>query len=110
MKRMAEAWETPWKAGNELRRWVETPWVRLVFAWHGVAWGEGWKLYGAPLTFKHRRSQMQFGPRLSLRSTRRSNPLTPEHPVALCTWQAGARLVVGADFRPKSCCPMWLPK
>lgn len=41
---------------------------------------------------------MRFGPRLGLRSRVRSNPLGPNHPVILCTWQAGAVLTIGADF------------
>jgi len=41
---------------------------------------------------------MRFGDRLSLRSTVRSNPLGANHPVILCTWQAGSLLQIGDDF------------
>ena len=41
---------------------------------------------------------MHFGPGLCLRSSTRSNPLAPNHPVVLCTWQAGAKIEVGANF------------
>ena len=54
--------------------------------------------YGAPVLQKHRGSHMQFGPKLCLRSSVRSNPLGPSHPVILVTWQPGARLEIGRDF------------
>ena len=41
---------------------------------------------------------MLFGPGLCLRSSTRSNPLAPNHPVVLCTWKAGARIEAGANF------------
>ena len=41
---------------------------------------------------------MRFGPGLELRSSLRSNPLGPHHPVFLTTWKAGAILEIGADF------------
>lgn len=41
---------------------------------------------------------MYFGPGLCLRSSTRSNPLAPNHPVVLCTWQSGAKIEVGANF------------
>lgn len=90
--------DTPWKLHNELWRLLAYPKVRLVFAWNGIVWGDGWRFYGVPLVQKHRRSTMRFGPRLQLRSSRRSNPLSPNHPVMLATWRAGAVLEVGSDF------------
>jgi len=41
---------------------------------------------------------MRFGEGLQLRSSVRSNPLGPNHPVILCVWQAGAILEIGHDF------------
>ena len=41
---------------------------------------------------------MRFGDGLQLRSTVRSNPLGANHPVVLCTWQAGAVLQIGENF------------
>ena len=41
---------------------------------------------------------MRFGRGLRLRSSVHSNPLGPNHPVILCTWQAGAVLEIGDDF------------
>jgi acetyltransferase-like isoleucine patch superfamily enzyme len=72
--------------------------VRLIFAWSGIRWGAGWRLYGVPVIQKHRRSRMCFGPGLQLRSSVRSNPLGPNRPVVLATWQEGSYLEVGANF------------
>jgi acetyltransferase-like isoleucine patch superfamily enzyme len=41
---------------------------------------------------------MSFGPNLGLRSSVRSNPLAPNHPVVLTTWQEGAHLEIGTNF------------
>ena len=90
--------DTPWKLTNEIRRWLLLPWVWLSFTFRGIRWGRGWRLYGMPIIQRHQDSVIQFGPRLQLRSTLRSNPLGPNHPVFLTTWQAGAVLKVGADF------------
>lgn len=94
----ARAWDTPWKALCELGRWAAYPRVRLLFALNGIAWGRGWRLYGVPIIQKHRRSRIAFGPGLQLRSSLRSNPLGPNHPVIIVTWQPGAILEVGANF------------
>jgi hypothetical protein len=47
---------------------------------------------------RHRQSHITLGPRLNLRSTPYANPLSPNHPVVLAAWQAGARLAIGSDF------------
>jgi acetyltransferase-like isoleucine patch superfamily enzyme len=90
--------DTPWKIWNEIWRWIAYPRVRLLFALNGIAWGSGWRVHGVPIIQKHRHSQMIFGPGLGLRSSVRSNPLGPNHPVVLTTWQAGAVLEIGANF------------
>ena len=89
---------TPWKVCNEFWRWVVYPRVRLIFGLNGINWGPGWRFYGAPIIQKHRGSTMTFGSNLQLRSSLRSNPLSPEHPVILCTWRSGAVLEIGKDF------------
>ncbi len=90
--------DTPWKIWNELWRWLVFPRVRLLFAINGISWGSGWRFYGVPIIQKHRCSRMGFGPGLHLRSSLRSNPLGPNHPVIMATWQAGSCLEVGANF------------
>jgi acetyltransferase-like isoleucine patch superfamily enzyme len=95
---LSRVFDAPWKIWNELWRWIAYPRVRLLFAMNGIAWGNGWRIHGVPIIQKHRRSQMSFGPGLGLRSSVRSNPLGPNHPVVLSTWQAGATLQIGANF------------
>jgi acetyltransferase-like isoleucine patch superfamily enzyme len=91
-------WETPWKLDNHLWRILAYPRIRLLFARYRISWGKCWRFYGVPILQKHRSSSMSFGDGLQLRSSVRSNPLGPNHPVILCTWQAGAVLRVGNDF------------
>jgi acetyltransferase-like isoleucine patch superfamily enzyme len=55
-------------------------------------------LYGLPILQKHRQSTLMIGARLQLRSTLRSNPLAPHHPVVLSTRRAEAVLRIGDDF------------
>jgi len=95
---LARAWDTPWKAREELGRALAYPSIRLLFALNDIPWGQGWRFYGVPIIQKHRRSRMRFGPGLQLRSTLRSNPLGPNHPVTLATWQEGALLEIGANL------------
>lgn len=87
-----------WKLGNNLLRLLAHPWVRILFLLNGIEWKRGWRFYGAPIIQKHRGSKMRLGAGLQLRSTVRSNPLGANHPVILCTWQAGAVLQIGENF------------
>jgi acetyltransferase-like isoleucine patch superfamily enzyme len=90
--------DTPWKFQNEILRSIEYPWIRILFALRGISWHRGWKIYGFPIIQKHRKSKIRFGPGLSLRSSIRSNPLGPNHPVIVCTWEENAVIDVGEDF------------
>lgn len=92
------AYDKPWLARLELRRWLSLPMTRLLFARAGIPWGRGWRFYGVPIVQKHRRSTIQIGDGQILRSTPHSNPLGPAHPVILSTRSAGARLVIGRGF------------
>lgn len=98
MKRLLEALDTPWKFWNQLGRWLVYPQARLLMALNGIAWRGGWSFYGLPILQKHRHSVMKFGDGFSLRSTVRSNPLGPNHPVILSTLRAGAMLEIGRNF------------
>ena len=98
MMSMNKAFHTPWKIWNEFHRWIVYPQVRLLFAMNGIPWGSNWRIYGAPIIQKHRQSRMKFGSGLGLRSTPGSNPLGVNHPVILCTWEAGAVLEIGDNF------------
>lgn len=89
---------TPWKIWNRLQSLWVYPWARLQFALNGIPWGSGWQFFGVPIIQKHRQSLMRFGDELKLRSSLRSNPLGPQHPVFLTTWNAGSVLEIGNDF------------
>jgi acetyltransferase-like isoleucine patch superfamily enzyme len=90
--------DTPWKFANEMKRFALLPLVRLIFWMSGVKWGTDWKIYGLPIIQKHRRGRLTIGDRLQLRSTSRSNPLGPHHPVILSVRDPGASLIIGDDF------------
>jgi acetyltransferase-like isoleucine patch superfamily enzyme len=98
MTNLQQSFNTPWKVWNLLGCWMVYPSARLLFALNGIRWGRRWRLYGLPILQKHRQSVMQFGAGLNLRSSVTSNPLGPNHPVILCTWEPGAVLEVGEDF------------
>lgn len=89
---------TPWKICNELHRWFIYPYVRLIFALEGVAWGKGWRIYGVPIVQRHRQSRICIGDNLQLRSSLLSNPLGPYHPVMITTWQSDAVINIGDNF------------
>jgi acetyltransferase-like isoleucine patch superfamily enzyme len=89
--------DMPWVVNLGLRRLLAWPAIRAQFAWHGIQWGENWKIFGRPIIQKHRGSRIQLNDGLSLRSWPRSNPLAPYHPVVLSTRKADAVIQVGKD-------------
>ena len=93
---LRQARAMPWKAGLEIRRWLMLP--LAAWALRGVDIGVGWRCYGLPIIQRHRGSRMRIGRRMSLRSTARSNPLGPDHPVIISTRRPGAALIIGDDF------------
>jgi hypothetical protein len=97
----ASAWQKiqdmPWRVGLDLRRRLAWPLVRAQFAWHGISWGRGWKIFGRPIIQKHSGSRIALGDGLYLRSWPRSNPLAPTAPVVLSTRRADAAIEVGTD-------------
>ncbi len=95
---LAQALLMPWKARNEIERLLILPFAWMSAVGAGAGWGAGWKLYGFPIWQLHRRSSVQIGARLSLRSTWRSNPLGPNRPCIISTRTAGAELAIGDDF------------
>jgi acetyltransferase-like isoleucine patch superfamily enzyme len=92
------ALDMPWKARNEIERLLLLPLAWLSCVGAGAGWRGDWKLYGLPIWQLHRRSRVNIGARLQLRSSRRSNPLGPNHPCILSTRTAEAILAVGDDF------------
>jgi acetyltransferase-like isoleucine patch superfamily enzyme len=90
--------QTPWKAWNEIFRWLVYPINRVNFAVNRIDWKAGWRLYGIPIILKSHKSRIIIGERMGLRSTLLSNPLGANHRVILCTWLPGAILEIGNDF------------
>ena len=88
----------PWRFRNHAARVLFNPYHRLLFAISGVRWGSGWRVFGAPVVQRHRQSDIRIGRRLALRSTLRSNPLAPAHPVVLSTRTPEAEIQIGDDF------------
>lgn len=94
---LADIQAMPWRLKNEGRRILSYPYIRSAFAYHGVAWGSGWRILGMPIIQRHRESDILLGDGLSLRSWPRTNPLVPNHPVVLATRTASAVLRIGND-------------
>lgn len=89
--------DKPWLGKLAARRLLAWPFIRAQFAWHGIAWGKGWRIFGAPIIQKHRGTDISFGDNLVLRSWAASNPLAPYHAVVLSTRRRGAVIQVGED-------------
>lgn len=92
------AWAMPWKARNELGRILTLPWLRLQFAFAGLPWGHGWRIYGSPILQIHRQARVSIGADLSLRSWAGSNPLAPNHPVVISARRPETTLTIGSGF------------
>lgn len=95
--KLALARQMPWAIGYEVCRVAALPFIRLMFAIHGIPWGRRWRVWGMPMIQRYGGSRIQLGDGLQLRSWRSTNPLTPSHPVVLATRSPGAEIVVGED-------------
>lgn len=94
---IGKALDMPWVVAYELRRMAALPFIRVMFALHGVRWGRRWCIWGMPIIQRHRGSRIELGDGLLLRSWRTTNPLVPAHPVVLATRTAQAVIRVGQD-------------
>lgn len=89
--------DTPWKVTNHLVRLLTLPGIYLGFALGGVRFGRRFRVFGMPILQKHRKSTLELGDGLTLRSSPRSNPLVPQQPCVLSTRTAASVLRVGRD-------------
>ncbi len=89
--------DMPWLVQNELRRCVAVPYLKLIFAIHGIGWGRHWRVLGKPIIQRHRKSTIALGDGLVLRSWAESNPLVPIHPVVFSTRTENAVIQVGRE-------------
>lgn len=94
---MSSSLDTPWKIQNHLVRLLTLPWMRAQFFLAGVSWPAGAQVFGSPIIQRHRRSRIELGENISLRSSPRSNPLSPPHPVVLSTREPGSKIIIGRD-------------
>lgn len=94
---IGEFFDMPWRVYNGLRRQFFLPYIRIMFAIHGVGWGRRWRVFGMPIIQRHRGSEILIGDGADLRSWRSTNPLAPYHPVALATRNAIAVIRIGDD-------------
>jgi acetyltransferase-like isoleucine patch superfamily enzyme len=94
---LARAFDMPWLVANGLKRVLALPYIRFGFALHGISWGRRWRIFGMPIIQRHRKSRIELGDGLYMRSWSRSNPLTPNHRTVLSTRRARAVITVGKD-------------
>ena len=87
----------PWRIQNELRRRIAIPYLKLVFAFNGIDWGKKWRVLGKPIIQRHRKSKIELGDGVVLRSWVESNPLVPIHPVVFSTRSDNAVIRVGEN-------------
>lgn len=71
------------------------PVVRAEFLLAGIKWGRHWRIFGRPILQRHGGSRIILGDYLALRSTPRSNPLSPHQPVLLSTRTKGSQITIG---------------
>lgn len=89
--------DMPWLMQNELRRRIAIPYLKVIFAMHGIGWGRQWRVLGKPIIQRHRKSTIKLGDGLVLRSWAESNPLVPIHPVVFSTRTERAVIQVGKE-------------
>jgi len=92
---MVDLFDTPWKISSELRRLFILPLIRIHFGISGIPWNSDWKIYGIPILQRHRKSRIDIGRGLYLRSFAAANPLGPYRPVIIATRSSHASIRIG---------------
>ena len=92
-----QAKDMPWVVGYEIHRLLAFPYIRVLFALHGISWGRDWHIWGMPIIQRYRESIINIGDGVYLRSWKTTNPLVPHHPVVLATRNATAKIVIGRN-------------
>jgi acetyltransferase-like isoleucine patch superfamily enzyme len=86
---------TTWKLFYELLMYLIKP-VVLLYLWvNGVKIGNNSKFYGFPRIYRHRKSSILIGDNFESRNWMFSNPLGINHPLILCTWSEGSKILIG---------------
>jgi acetyltransferase-like isoleucine patch superfamily enzyme len=92
---LRQALDMPWAVKYEIWRILAYPYIRTMFALHGIAWKNDWHVWGMPIIQRFRGSQITIGSGAYLRSWRITNPLTPNHPIVLATRSSTAKINIG---------------
>jgi acetyltransferase-like isoleucine patch superfamily enzyme len=97
LESLALADRMKWVVGYEMRRLAAYPFIRILFACHGLKWGKRWRIWGMPMIQRFSGSSILLGDGLQLRSWPSTNPLTPNHRVVLATRSSEAVIRLGED-------------
>ena len=89
--------DIPWRVQGEIRRRLAFPYLRVMFAAHGISWGRNWKVHGKPIINRYRNSTIDLGDGIVLRSWIASTLEVPIHPVVISTLKESALIRVGRD-------------
>lgn len=94
---VSKAINQPWLIKNELCRILSFPLNFFFACLSGVIPKLNWQIYGLPIWQIDRRATIGIGQRLCLRSSKQSNPLSPNHPVVI-SCRGSAKLKIGDYF------------
>lgn len=95
---MKSIFDSFWKLLNVISSIQSYFIARIIFLINHTKWNKSWHFIGVPKLLKHRKSTIDIGVNLQLRSTTISNPLGVNHPVIICTWREGSSIKIGNDF------------
>ena len=95
MNVLAEVFNTPWKAVNEVCMYLLKIPAILNLKLMKVEIGRNFKFYGLPRILKFRGSKIIIGDRFENRNIWDTNPLGINHPTIICTWGKDAVIRIG---------------
>lgn len=82
---------------REISRIILSPIYCFYFYLFQFPWNFNWRIYGFPIIYKYRGSNIKIGERLTLRSNRRSNIIGVSQPVVLRTNFSASEIIIGSD-------------
>lgn len=95
LKKIREAWHSPWKALLEIISLIVTPFVYLVCDLNKIKIGRGAKFYGIPIFLRHRQGSISIGNHFENRNLWWSNPLGVNHPTIFSSWNEMSKIEIG---------------
>lgn len=97
LKKIWEAWNSPWKVFLEVISLMVTPFVYLACSLNKIKIGGGAKFYGIPVFLRHRQGSILIGDNFENRNLWWSNPLGINHPTILSSWKEWSKIEIGND-------------